>query len=239
MKFHEIVTKYLLGSNEERLAIMQEWEKTYPVIYRYRAIDEDRLYEFEALEKGDIYCSSFDKLNDDDEGIILRELIANCPKEIMRQTTKKLKDMRKQYGVSCFTEVGPQDVHSDYMWDNYALGSKGICIQYRFQNLIENNLFVIPITYANKIHFESFRAEGTFLADLAYATKHRIGRDKDGNRREWFHEQEWRHIEKLKEGAGIYCGVNIVPEKIYCGKKLDKNYIQRIKDMYPSIVVEL
>lgn len=232
--------KYLTGNNEIRLEYMKKWQKEIKYLYRYRHINEKREYEIEALEKRDIFCSSFDKLNDGEEGIIIRELLRKFPSSMKKQVKKQLEELRKKFGVACFSKVEPYNTYAEYMWENYAGNGEGICIQYNISDMIDKNFYIIPVKYVKKLNIRDFLEENTFVSELTYVMKHCCGSDKDKKNRIWEIEQEWRHMIEIDNEYGKYSEIYLQPAKIFIGKRLKEIYKNKIYKMLSDIeIVEL
>lgn len=244
MPYNDKIKEYSISDNDKKIDIMKEWETKVKTLYRYRPINSEKKYseETDALEKKDVYCSNFEKLNDPDEGIIIREILFNAPKNIASNLRKKLEKFRANYGVSCFSEIEPQGNDAENMWENYAGAGEGICIQYKVSDMIKNNFFIIPVTYVKSLKYKDLEYKGKSVADLTFATKHILGKNKEGQEKVWKKEREWRHIIELDNDnkEGKYSNVYLEPEKIYFGKKLNKQYKEKIREICPNIeIIEL
>lgn len=229
------VKEYLTEPNKERCSFMKEVE----YLYRYRPLKENANRELEILKNKSIYCSSFNNLNDDEEGIIIMELLSKFPSKIKSDVRKKLKDFRKKYGVTCFSTVNPEEDCAEYMWDNYAGAGKGICIQYNISELIEKKFYVLPVIYVDRINYNDFIKGEEFIAELSYVMKHRRGEDKNKTKKNWQRECEWRHIEEINEEQGNYSKKHIEPEKVFLGKDLEKGLKEKIKSITDKKIIQL
>ena len=145
-------------------------EKNLNNFYRYRP---DKNYEIDKIENKQIYLCKpmvYEDKGDcqvkfDEKDIIMHYLEhrpdINITDELITRIKNEMKDnskwvklmdtMRNDCLVACCTEK----YDNDYMWDNYANNSKGICIEYDLIELLDsvrkNNWSYMPIRYVKDI----------------------------------------------------------------------------------------
>ncbi len=159
--------------------------------------------------------------------------------EKMMQTINETSRLpRRQSLVYCMTE----DKNCGPMWENYADGYKGFCIEYDFTNIdnksfedIKNLIYLMPVIYLNERPV--FDMTPFFeLATRQYCFGEKVGRNvplqidlnKQLLRKEdkYSYEQEWRFAIKNQ-------GNNLQPfpfvSAIYMGKDITENNIKHLK----------
>ena len=139
-------------------------------------------------------------------------------KEIRRLLTsaismeRELYRFRDEYIITCFSNK--ED--SEYMWKEYANNHKGYCLKYDIQKLYENNYFAIPVFYSDKQVDVNKQLDAIFF--LKY-NKYNM-------------ESEWRHIDYWDKTNPKGCLKKIIlPEEIICGKAIDKECLQVLKEI--------
>nr|WP_315022150.1 DUF2971 domain-containing protein [uncultured Aminipila sp.] len=241
-KSQEFIKKYLSIDNGERLSLILESCKDEKYLYRYRTLTD---YELKALHEKRIWLQTFNKQNDCEEGLtsfITKDIVKKSKsinlknlyskakdnhiakksiKNLEEQVENKLIEIRKNYGLICFSTL----CDNQYMWEKYADIGKGICIVYSKEEMVRQEFHVCPVIYQKEksnvmdyfdfvdIHNTIVINENKRSIPMIYITK---------NDRKWGKEEEWRHIEVIPHKQdGKYCDTIIKPEAIYIGYNID------------------
>lgn len=229
-------------------------EKNLNNFYRYRP---DENYEIDTIENKQIYLCKpmvYEDKGDcqvkfDEKDIIMHYLEhrpdINITDELITRIKNEMKDnskwvklmdtMRNDCLVACCTEK----YDNDYMWDNYANNSKGICIEYDLIELLDsvrkNNWSYMPIRYVKDRNNQK---------DI-YLTSKEFNMDKDTvdeailkyklscmtkNVNPYYMEREWRildetpeSLEKSTDKGMLYNFIK--PKRIIMGKNIKENEI--------------
>lgn len=209
-------------------------------LYRYRPVNDRELI---ALQNNHLWLSTFKEFNDpfenkvffDVESIVDSYIATNINekkgvnknqpayisciaemKKIIKNLEDELEIKRNRAFIACFCE----NYNSLLMWAHYANGHKGICICYRYEDLVKayGVLNVLPVTYTE--NFYKFSTFDEYVNNSQIFIK--LCKTKS---LEWAYEKEWR----LMGGHRIndpYCPGKIVqtpkPYSIYMGAKIDE-----------------
>lgn len=95
-----------------------------------------------------------------------------------------LKEKRKEYKLSCFSEVNDEIL----MWSHYANKHTGICIGFNFPHKYDNKFILCPVKYIDQIK-ELDGETDVYRVILYWLTTKSI---------RWSHEQEIRAISRCK-----------------------------------------
>lgn len=200
---------YLEEKNEGRLEMAQN---TISTLYRYRSLSGSGLArELDAIGREHIWLSGMDGLNDPEE--------ANLPH--MPQAVQDLfKRLRTEYGCSSFSECAPFENEGAFLWDRYADGGRGICLEYRVEDMVKGKYFIMPVVYDKCGDIGKLLKQYQDRVEMLYLEKGE----------EWSAEREWRHLDRLKEKGckGRYCTERILPHKIYVKKGMEAEGFQKV-----------
>lgn len=229
----EFVKKYLNShseNSEDRLNMVLSTCNESPFLYRYRPMKE---YDFKALEENYFWQQTLDFQNDEDEGLLdlTYDLIKHSSSKILKKICNisfiearrkiqninmvmrdKLKELRKPYGIVCFSEL----VDSDKMWKEYANNYQGICIEYSKKKLIKNQFHLVPVLYKRIKYINDYykideNHDGEIVINLIDEQAEKVFLTKT---MKWEYEREWRHLDFIKNGN---CITAVIPKKIYIG----------------------
>lgn len=203
------INDYLDGNDVERIQMMSG---AITALYRYRSITGEKLMrELDALQQEYIWLQSLNALNDAKEGMLMGA---------SQDTRNKLRSFRKKYGNSSFSECVPYEKGSDHMWLNYADENKGMCLEYRVEDMARSRYLIAPVAYWKCRRESELIERYQGKVEAIYLEK-----DKD-----WSAEREWRHLDKIS-GEGQRCKENILPHKIYVKKDMadsDRDKISQV-----------
>lgn len=190
----QFVNEYLDSDNAKRIRMVLEQCKD-DCLYRYRPFHAD--CEKQALERKQLWMSSYAHLEEKDplEGSI------ESSNAIL---ISGLKEYRKNYAVTCFTEL----YDNEFFWKEYADNGNGICITYSIEEMCSKGYFIIPVVYK----------ERKTILDIVCKRREKIYVTKGD---EYQKEAEWRHIEEISpQKAGAYSEISPAIKEILLGKNL-------------------
>lgn len=175
MEKNDLLLNANVGKDVERLRRIVEYDQSVGgmKLYRYRPLDEKRLYELDALESCQIWASNPNLFDDefelctsnsskDDykfiEFFVKRNAIkqhhypyqdlANLRKmsraTLSKRVAMEFKNNRERYVVSCFTENSPID--GKVMWQQYAY-NQGFCLEYSLMSFVNAHIIIDPVYY--------------------------------------------------------------------------------------------
>lgn len=190
-------------------------------LYRYRSLrklgedresraDRDRLNrELSAIERGRIYCGTFDYMNDPMEGFYrpnahLKDQASN------RKLSDRVLSEKLGLGVASLSETWDNEL----MWAHYADGFRGICVAYKVSPLLgglDDQFAFSRVSYGDKPHYlslQSMRDEDRARAILSTKSL------------KWAYEREWRLFAPqpgfAEHGPGVVATV-------YLGMRMDES----------------
>lgn len=204
------IQTYLQVDNSDKHMLVRNLSTTEPYLYRYRPMSED--FDFDALVNNQFWLQSLNNQNDKEEGLsslsctydIIYKKYIYAPKDIKssdilknKNTSmkKELKSIRTNLGIVCFSE----NKNHEEMWINYADNYSGICIEYKKEDFVNDNIHIIPVYYVeNRLasnYFQLIPKNGSlqlkqrevFPPEMSMVIK----------TLKWKYEKEWRHIDYL------------------------------------------
>lgn len=190
----KFVNEYLDSDNSKRIQMVLDQCKN-GCLYRYRPFSAE--CEKQALRRKQLWMSSYEHLKEKDplEGTI---------ESLNPVLISGLKEYRKNFAVTCFTEL----YDNDFFWNQYADNGKGICITYSIEEMCSKEYFVIPVVYE----------EHKTMMHILDKRKEKIYVIKEN---EYKREAEWRHIEKISQyNAGAYSETSLTIKEILRGDNM-------------------
>ena len=130
-------------------------------------------------------------------------------KDIDKETEGTIEDIRNRIFIGCFSETEK----SLLMWSHYANYHKGFCIEYDFEQLENEYLFLSPVIYENE-------PTNLYNNDTRVVYEQLLTKARD-----WKYENEWRVISTYKDDRLEFISDSIrkiktpKPAKIYLGCK--------------------
>lgn len=192
-------------------------------LYRYRPLGTfDQ--EMDAIEHGYLYCTTSRNLNDPMEGRFASSRkfrsSENYPDDKSAIITQK-----DQIGICSFSEVYDHEV----MWAHYAEQFKGICVAYKFSNLLKHlagNITFTRMYYSEKTPtVRSGNKQPDELAKMVLSYK---------NYR-WLYEREWRMF--AKPGKVPYQDPKCVTH-VYLGYRMEDHVRKQITRRLKKLGIE-
>lgn len=212
-------------------------------LYRYRPINPN---EIEALEKGYLWFSSANDLNDPFEGSIkLKEVAKDTSMQISLQTTVSInggnpevrknifeitnlirqsndyykwafQSMLPKTKVCCFSKTNTDKL----MWAHYANNHKGMVLEYDISFDIDLFKFAIPVIYHEKLPEINFMGQqDKSIVSVLKNKSH-----------DWSYEQEVRLINDNPAGTPNKIRINLEAlRSIIFGYRTSKEDIEKIK----------
>ena len=205
---YDLLLKANVKNDRERLIRIAEFDQSVGgmKLYRYRPLNEDRLYELDALEKCRIWSSNPNLFDDeyelctssfgDDDYKYIEFFVKRDAKKNHRNVYHELSNLRRigkrnaariaasayrenreKFVVSCFTENSPTG--DEAMWHQYA-DDRGFCLEYSLKSLVEAHVIIDPVYYLETKSFgDIFRLFGeSERAMLMFCVKDKYGVDK-------------------------------------------------------------
>lgn len=175
-------------------------------LYRYRSLaarggaskTKIRAREIDAILEGYLWAGSFDALNDPMEG--------RFSTPFLREVRKAVRSGRSQLGISSFSESPSHEL----MWAHYADEFRGICIRYRYDELVDGlpDGLMSRVVYEDRLPKITDAANPIERAQEVLSTK--------GAR--WAYEREWRYL-GLQIGRVAYVQKPSKPviDRVYLG----------------------
>ena len=192
-------------------------------LYRYRSVDKlDR--EIDAIERGILYCSSFDRLNDPMEGLFASsDLVRKSQKyHIFRNA---ILNRKTQLGICSFSEI----YNHELMWAHYAQEFKGICIAYSLSRLLkalDDNVRFVRMFYNEKVPvIVSTEKNPTELAKMVLSYKSY----------RWLYEREWR---MFGTPGPVRYGDHKCISRVYLGSRMDEDVRERVKTKFQKLKIK-
>lgn len=196
-------------------------------LYKYKKIDKNTKRIF---THGEIFFTPFDQLNDNNEmffyykedGIPIRENDGIRVVDGSTAAKHVLKALKPRHGVFCLTEKNDDLL----MFDYYADGHKGICIEFSWEKLGMVYKKDQRLQWPRKVHYtrEPISLSCADLRDFdkVYYTKWL----KYAHEKEWrlfYKPGKFRHINVFKSITGIIFGCATSEDDKKCIKDLLKN----------------
>lgn len=222
MGWREDAFAYLCQYNKKDLSeIIQENMPEF--LYRYRGSGN---YDISALENNELWISSIDGLNDQDEFTLNFDdkRLIKCELNASHEIIDLIKNTTL---VSCFTE----NIDDSYFWTKYADDYQGFCVEYKtadILNYIESTkgMFFGPVKYGDKMVINDFSNECHKFAFTVFEKKD-----------EWSNENEWRilynKVDSSNKATWNKTGGRLMkfvtPNKVIFGKSMSNKKIEKIK----------
>lgn len=211
--------------------------------YLYKYCDFNGEYWSGRLDKGELYFSPANKLNDLSEGYPKIDL-----KEALREGTKLNKSVKQGYGIPEKKKLNlnneqvkeilggfQEDIriaslseinNSDSMWDRYADKHKGFCIEYDVRKMsdLKRNMLYKVLYEKEKPDITNSVAnlsDGAGLVSIIFKSN------------DWTSEKEWRMFKIHK------CGTEKEAIKYYFRKEIKAVYLgMNCEEKNKSIIIE-
>lgn len=196
-------------------------------LYRFRSLSGRRKIgllsetklelELQAIEKRQIYCSTYRKMNDPMEGFYQASGLLQKGEGYEDFSRTVLSD-KLSIGMASFTESWRNEI----MWAHYAEGFQGICIVYKFDKLIESlseDCSLSKIAYLDQPYYlnERFARSGENHAKAILSTKNL----------KWAYEREWRLF--APQSGNVPYGASVVPT-VFLGMRVGSKHREYIVD---------
>ena len=198
-------------------------------LYRYRSLrprgadgdgraDPRRLdRELEAIERGHIWCSTFDRMNDPMEGFYRADSRTRRKVDYDR-FVDSVRSEKLGLGIASLSETWDNEL----MWAHYADGFRGICVAYKLVRLLEglaDDHALARVAYGDRPYYLNLRSMGNagLRARAVLSTKNL----------KWTYEREWR-LFSPQPGRADH-GVDAVPT-VYLGARMadeDRRTVER------------
>ena len=195
-------------------------------LYRYRSLASNRRFtrELEALQQGYIWCSAYDKLNDPMEGVFRSSKVFR-ESDTYRDTRRAIVENKLKIGLSSFSEVHDHEL----MWAHYADQYRGICISYRFAELLDDlgdDVSFVRMYYNEMVPLVRHgRQEPGDVAKMVLSYK---------NYR-WLYEREWRMFAPL--GKIFYADKSSIA-RVYLGSRIASDKRRKIIEAMTALNIE-
>jgi hypothetical protein len=195
-----------------------------PRLYRYRSLRHfDR--EIEAIEKGFLFCSAYNRLNDPMEGLFKSSRLLKKTGDY-RSIIHAITDTKNRTGICSFTEVYDHEL----MWAHYADRFRGICIGYSLSRLLENlehGFSFVRMYYNEQVpQILSTNTAPELLAKKVLSFK---------NHR-WSYEREWRMFGE--QGRAQYDRVDCISH-VYLGSQIPSRDRTKIVEVLKALNIEI
>jgi len=96
----------------------------------------------------------------------------------------------KYLGISCFTEVKPDDDNASLMWAHYADNHSGFCLEYDKEMLFEKDIRLLPVNYVDNNDEKIIAPKHYIFAQ----TEWKYERAATMKSACWQYEKEWRIV---------------------------------------------
>ncbi len=201
-------------------------------------ISQNFIYDHSKLlaEKYPIKKDTGDYFKSDEIAEVMTKIINKELSEIYSFFPKVLKNTR----VTCFSE----DNESILMWSHYSDHHKGLCIEYNFKEIGNNDFrtrLLSPVFYEDEI-FNATKYIENFIKHVP-RIKNKLNPSRATSKfnifmynyaalvkaKEWSYEKEWRHV--IGYGIDIKFLQTPKPKSIYLGAKVlkeNKNEVLKI-----------
>lgn len=198
-------------------------------VYRYRSLrprsadGDDRAdpirfeRELDAIERGQIWCSTFDRMNDPMEGFYRADAQTRRKVDYSR-FVDSVRSEKLGLGIASLSETWDNEL----MWAHYADGFRGICVTYKLVRLLEgldDDHALARVAYGDRPYYLNLRAvSDTGLRARAVLSTKNL---------KWTHEREWR-LFSPQPGRADH-GVGVVPT-VYLGARMadeDRRTVER------------
>lgn len=207
-------------------------------LFKYR-YGEQR--DIEALKENKVWIGRAIYLDDsEDARFRVKNTYAICQCiDMLAVQNEKFKNHKYKRDVLSIADTSKKDSFvcsfsetkkNEYMWENYANGYNGFCIEYDFWELKNvNNLLLAPVSYSLKRELDIRECDSKqWMVFMQLYTKYPVG----SNGEHWSEQLEWRYAcyEKnlgvLDNEKGKLISVPL-PKKIIFGKNMsEENKIQ-------------
>ena len=144
-------------------------------------------------------------------------------KKILKSTYtgKFLSELKNQYMVTCFTE----EENSEYMWNEYANEYRGFCVKYKFEDLIKQKFYLLPVVYVDeneKLDVGEYTHKMTLL-------KYKV--DPKNENIIFENENEWRRVERNinNKKNGQLLDIELPIDTIICGDNISEQHRKEIE----------
>ncbi len=225
MDKYDLIRNADVKNDIARLRKLEEYD--YSVggmkIYRYRPLDEEHIYELDALKSCRVWATNPNLFDDEYELYVskfgpkdfkyidylirrdakkkhyspypaLRSVKRMGCRNVATLLSMEYRKQRGKYVASCFTENSPEG--NENMWRQYAR-DHGICLEYSLKTFVKAHVIIDPVYY---IETKSFGDIFEFFGEqeqvkLLFCVKDKYGIDKyTGERQEWEQQREWRYL---------------------------------------------
>lgn len=167
------------------------------------------------------------------------ETLERTVMEMAEKLTEAYNKCLHYYRIACFTE----ESNNTSMWNFYANGHSGICLEYSFEDKWKNNIY--PIRYTNLLPdiLKIFSTEPVSPTDMLQCLVHKLNT--------WRGEAEWRLIPSLDELISLLGDCNKLlsdkgiiypffkPSKIILGAKISKEDQERALSLSEKYSISL
>lgn len=138
-----------------------------------------------------------------------------------KQMEKLLKEYRKFYAISCFTENDP--LNNKAMWNRYSCNDNGVvggfCFEYDIEDFCKQGYVICPVYYQDNASYSSLCKTFDYHIESIFLHKNESGFDKYAKDKEpisWEQQMEWRIVRKNDdEKEHLYLDKAVVPRKLY------------------------
>lgn len=204
-------------------------------LFKYRAGEER---DIDALKDSKVWIGRAVYLDDEEDARFrLKDTDAICYViDIMAAQDDKFKNPKYKRDVTTIDVTSKNDslvcsfsetAENDYMWENYANGYRGFCIEYDFAELKNaNELLLVPVSYSLKKEMDIRECTSKQrMIFMQLFTKYPVGSKGES----WSEQLEWRYacftktLGVLDDEKGKLISVPL-PKKIIFGKNMpEKN----------------
>ena len=177
-------------------------------LFRYRGLSDNTISrELQAINNKYVFCALISQMNDPMEGSHNDSKLFKAS-ATYKKKRKEITNIKSGLGIASFSESN--DDHT--MWAHYASNFSGICIAYRFGNLLReltDEYQFVRMNYRDKAPaLPESKMSPMELAKMVLSTK----------TSHWASEREWRLIAP-SSGAASYQNIRCIAH-VYLGSRI-------------------